>query len=95
MRFMDYNTFLDIVDGFVSTEPYCIKNKVTVPEHLAKSIFLMIDLDESGEIEPFELAIFDRALMGKADKIAKSDAQKKFWSYIDKTKDFFRDIAGF
>ena len=95
MRYIDYNSFLDIIDEFVSTEPYCVKHKIVVPEHLAKCIFLMLDYDDSGEIEPPELAIFDRAVMGKADRIAKDDAQKQLIKYLTSTKQFFRDIVGF
>ena len=45
-----------------------------MPEDIPKALFMLFDLDNSGEIEPSEIALFDRRLLAvsKEDK-AKDD----------------------
>jgi len=82
-RYLDYNTFLDLVEGFVNSEPYCKEHKVQMSEHIAKSIFLLLDTDESGELEPQEIMMFDRRVMGQSREIkAKQDAQAMFNQFM-------------
>ena len=73
--FLDYEQFLDLLETFYQTEPYCKRNKVVVPEHIARSLFALLDSDNSGELEPKEIEIFDRRMMGESrEGKAKKDA---------------------
>lgn len=68
-RFIDYSTFLEIVDSFVKQNHFCKKKKTGIAEDVAKALFLVFDMDESGEIEPEEITLFD----GKTTSVAKED----------------------
>ena len=37
-----------------------------VGEHIANAVFALLDTDESGELEPDEIMVFDRAVMGQS-----------------------------
>lgn len=65
-KFLDYEQYLDLIENFYQTEPYCKRNKVVVPEHIARCLFALLDADNSGELEPNELEIFDRRMMGQS-----------------------------
>lgn len=74
-KFLDYEQYLDLIENFYSTEPYCKRNKVVVPEHIARCLFALLDSDDSGELEPTEIEIFDRRIMGESrEGKAKKDA---------------------
>ena len=91
VRYLDYSTFLDVIEDFCNSDPYCRENKVAIGEHIAKSVFLLIDLDESGEIEPAELMVFDRAVMGQSREVkAKQDAEAQFRAFL-KTLDGYKN----
>ena len=88
-------SYLDVIDNFVNTEPYCVRHKVQIPEHLAKSLFLLLDIDESGEIEPSEILIFDRRIIGQSREAkAGADAKKQFDQFIKHFKPWISEITG-
>ena len=73
--FLDYDQYLDMIEDFYKNEPYCKRNKVVVPEHIARCLFALLDSDNSGELEPTEIEIFDRRMMGESrEGKAKKDA---------------------
>jgi len=62
---------------------------------MAKVIFAMLDADDSGELEPEELLIFDRRVVGASrDVKAAKDAQDQFWEIIKQAKLFFKSTFG-
>ena len=63
-RFLDYDGYLDFVSESVQGVEYCRKNKVTVNEQAARMLFAFLDTDDSGELEPEEIYLFNRNLMG-------------------------------
>ena len=75
-RVIDYITWLEIIETFCNTNKYCVQHKVHMPEDIPKALFMLFDLDNSGEIEPSEIALFDRRLLAvsKEDK-AKDDVK--------------------
>lgn len=50
-RYMDYDMFCEVIQAFCKENDYCKQNKVTISEAQAKACFLLLDLDESGELE--------------------------------------------
>lgn len=57
-------TFQEIIETFNKTNPYCVKNKTGISDDMAKALFLYFDQDESGEIEPEEITIFEKPMFG-------------------------------
>ena len=55
-----------MIEDFCNSEPYCRREKVIVGEHIANAVFALLDTDESGELEPDEIMVFDRAVMGQS-----------------------------
>ena len=51
-------------------------HKIKISEDTAKAIFLLFDLDESGEIEPQEMSMFDRRVLATPKEVkSKEDVQ--------------------
>jgi hypothetical protein len=50
-RYMDYDMFCDVTNNFCKTNEFCISKKVKISENQKKACFLLLDLDESGELE--------------------------------------------
>ena len=52
-----------------------MKNKISIGEDISNALFLLFDLDDSGEIDPTEMSLFDRKIfaVSKEEK-AKKDA---------------------
>jgi len=74
-RFLDKQTFLDIVADFFRTDRYCQSNKVKMDERTALTLFKFLDIDGSGELEPEEFEMFELAMVGQSrDAKAKNDA---------------------
>ena len=94
-KYLDYLTYTDIVAEFCATDAYCQRKKVTVNEHISRSIFLMLDVDESGELEPEEIMIFDRCVMGQSKEAqAKADFLQMVDKYAKATKMWLSDVTG-
>ena len=94
-RYIDYNTYLDTIDKFLQEEKYCQKNKVILGEHVAQAVFWLLDVDDSGELEPDELLMFDKKVFGQSrDAKAKEDAMAKFTKSVNQVKDFFQSAFG-
>jgi len=68
-KFIDYPTFTEIIDSFLKQSHYCKDNKITISDDICKALFLVFDIDDSGEIEPEEITIFD----GKTTSVSKEE----------------------
>ena len=78
-RFLDYVSYLDFVSETFSESDYCRKNKIVINEQAARVLFCFLDTDESGELEPEELYLFNRMLLGQSkDEKAKEDLKVLF-----------------
>ena len=94
-KFLDYEQYLDLIENFYQTEPYCKRNKVVVPEHIARCLFALLDADNSGELEPNELEIFDRRMMGQSREAqAKKDAQDQIAKLMQGVKLWISETTG-
>ena len=95
-RFIDYPTFLEIIDSFVKQNAYCKQNKVGLSEDMAKVLFLVFDQDESGEIEPDEITLFDGKIMSVAkEEKAKQDAVDIIKKQVQSLTMLFKEYTGF
>lgn len=66
-----------------------------IREHIAKALFNLIDLDESGELEPSEIMVFDRATMGQSREVkAKQDAEAMFKELLKTLDSYKNSILG-
>ena len=63
-RFLDYDSYLDFIQETFQESDYCRKNNVTVNETPARMLFGFLDTDDSGELEPEEIYLFNRVLVG-------------------------------
>lgn len=88
--FLDYDEFKELFYEIVNEEDFVKKNKVQVPEHICQSLFGLLDIDNSGELEPSEVLEFNRNMMGKPkDQQAKDDLQKKLQEYQKQARQLF------
>lgn len=61
------------------------------------SVFLLIDLDDSGELEPEEIldVFMDRKLLGQSrEEQAKKDAMDMFWKSLNSFKQWTTELMG-
>ena len=94
-RVIDYITWLEIIDTFCKTNQYCTEHKVELPEDIPKALFLLFDLDESGEIEPSEIALFDRRLLAVSkEEKAKDDLKILVAKQAFRFKTWFKETTG-
>ena len=93
--FLDYDEFKDLFYEIVNSEDYVKQNKVKVSEHVCQSLFGLLDIDNSGELEPQEVLNFNCNMIGKPkDQQAKEDATKKAQDAMKKAKQFFSNLTG-
>lgn len=66
-RYMDIDMFTDEISGFNKFNDYCKLNKVKVSELQTKACFMLLDSDDSGELESEEVMeiLGDRQLLGQ------------------------------
>jgi len=80
-RYLDFEMFTSSVDSFSQANDYCKLNKTRVSDDQIKAIFLLLDVDESGELEQEEVidVLQDRQLLGQSrDTKAKQEAVDAF-----------------
>lgn len=96
LKFLDYSSYLDVVEKFFIHHPYCVSNKVQINERLAKVVFNFMDTDESGELEPEEVHIFNRNMMGQSQE---AQAKQEFEVWFNKKKaaalGWISEVTGF
>lgn len=95
---MDYEMFETIIHAFNKDNEYCKYNKTEVTDVQAKALFLLLDVDGSGELEQEEVmeVLIDKQLLGqnKEEKV-KSDAKEFVQKAFQKAKRFVSDLTGF
>ena len=76
--FLDYDEFKDLFNEIIGEEEFVKNNKVQVSDHICQSLFGLIDIDNSGELEPAEVLEFNSNMIGKPkDQQVKKDFIKK------------------
>ncbi len=65
-RYMDYEMFETIIQAFNKDNDYCRSNRTKVSDVQAKALFLLLDVDGSGELEQEEVmeVLIDKQLLG-------------------------------
>ena len=95
-RFIDYLTFQEIIDTFNKTNPYCVRNKTGISEDMAKALFLYFDQDESGEIEPEEISMFEKPMFGVSqEEKQKQEALDFAKAKVKAARKWFADVTGY
>lgn len=78
-RYMDFEMFESIISAFNHDNEYCKHNKTKISDVQAKALFLLLDVDGSGELEQEEVmeVLIDKQLLGqnKEEKV-KHDAKE-------------------
>ena len=55
-RYMDFDMFDSNIKGFCKNDEYCKKHKIKISDDQIRAIFILLDQDESGELEYEEIA---------------------------------------
>ena len=77
-KYLDYDMYTQILEDFSKNNEYCKIKKTKLSAVQAYSIFLLVDIDGSGELEPEEIldVFMDRKLLGQSrEEQAKDDAK--------------------
>ncbi len=97
-RYMDFEMFENIISAFNSDNEFCKHNKTKISDVQAKALFLLLDVDGSGELEQEEVmeVLIDKQLLGqnKEEKV-KHDAMEFYQKHLLKAKRFVKDLVGF
>ena len=97
-KYLDYDMYKGILENFSKNNEYCKKKKTKLSELQMISVFLLIDLDDSGELEPEEIldVFMDRKLLGQSrEEQAKKDALDMFWKSLNSFKQWANELAGY
>ena len=97
-KYLDYDMYKNVLDSFSANNAYCKKNKTKISATQATAVFLLMDTDESGELEPEEiLNVFtDRKQLGQSrEDAAKKDALDFLWKSWAHLKTFVNELSGY
>ena len=90
--------FVTHVESFSATNEWCKAKGARISEAQMKSLFCLLDIDESGELEQEEIidVLQDRQLLGQSrDTKAKQEALDHFKRVSNKWRSWVRDFVGF
>lgn len=96
-KYLDYDMYKGILESFSKNNEYCKKNKTKLSDVQMISVFLLIDLDDSGELEPEEIldVFMDRKLLGQSrEEKAKKDAMDMVWKSFNSFKQWTNELMG-
>ena len=94
-KFLDYDMYREEFDKFSANNEYCKKKKVAITDVQMISVFSLVDIDESGELEPEEImdVFMDRKQLGQSrDEQAKQDAIAIFWKNFNSLKAYMYEV---
>ena len=76
--------FMQEILSFNESSPVLKQKGIAISETQAKAIFLLLDVDESGELEPHEITgvLQDRMMLGRNKEI-ETDMVKLFQIYMN------------
>lgn len=87
-----------MVRSFCKNNEWCKENKAKISETQTKAIFLLLDSDDSGELEQEEIieVLIDRQSLGQNKEAkVKDDAKQLFQKYLKKARKFFNEVSGY
>jgi hypothetical protein len=87
-----------VVKSFSKNNEWCKENKVVISDTQTKAIFLLLDSDDSGELEQEEVieVLCDRQALGQNKEAkAKNDAKLLVQKYIKKARKVFSEVTGY
>ena len=97
-KYLDYDMYKGILEAFSKSNEYCKKKKTRLSDAQMIAVFLLIDLDDSGELEPEEIldVFMDRKLLGQSrEEQAKQDAMALFWKSFNGLKQWTNEMMGY
>ena len=97
-RYLDYDMFQNVVIAFCANNEYCKKNKVVISEAQTKAIFLLLDSDDSGELEQEEVieVLGDRQALGQNKEAkAKEDLKQLVTKFINKAQKKYKEYTSY
>ena len=95
-KYLDFDMYNGILESFSKNNYYCKEKKVKLSTLQATGVFLLIDLDDSGELEPEEVldVFMDRKLLGQSrEEQAKQDAMDLVWKSWAQLKVFMKELT--
>lgn len=97
-RYLDYEMFLTEIQDF-NKHNKAIKGKgIGISKMQTKALFLLLDEDESGELESDEIlgVLEDRMMLGRNKEIeARDEAIETAKKYLKKAEAFLREATGY
>jgi len=96
-RFIDYEMFVAEIKEFNKRNATCKEKKIGISDSQIKALFLLLDSDESGELEPEEImGVFQqKMLLGRNRELEVRDEMvEKANLYLKKGQAFFRERIG-
>lgn len=97
-KYLDYEMFEQVVISFCKNNEWCKEKKVKISEIQTKAIFLLLDSDDSGELEQEEIieVLIDRQSLGQNKEAkVKDDAKILFQKYLKKARKFLNEVSGY
>lgn len=78
-RYLDYQSFQDVIENFWVSDPFVTSKKIVLRDELVQAIYSFVDIDDSDEITPEEIALFGRQMFGQPkEQKAKEDVKVLF-----------------
>ena len=97
-KYLDYDMFDQVVISFCKNNEFCKQRRVKITETQTKAIFLLLDADDSGELEQEEVigVLCDRQSLGQNKEAkAKDDAKQLVQKYLKKARKLFGEVTGY
>ena len=87
-----------MIISFCKNNEWCKEKKVKITETQTKAIFLLLDSDDSGELEQEEIieVLCDRQSLGQNKEAkVKDDAKLLVQKYLKKARKLFNEVSGY
>jgi len=87
-----------VIISFCKNNEWCKEKKVKINETQTKAIFLLLDSDDSGELEQEEIieVLCDRQSLGQNKEAkVKDDAKLLVQKYLKKARKLFNEVSGY
>lgn len=97
-RYIDYEMFVSDIQQFNKFHAGCRAKNIAISDVQTKAMFLFLDADESGELEPEEIlgVLQEKMMLGRNKEIEARDAAVETAKYyLKKAEGFVREIIGY
>lgn len=95
-RYLDFDMLVNLMAQFSADNDFCKQNKVKISEDQTTAFFMLLDLDESGELEQDELmdVVMDRQMLCQdKDAQVREDAIQTMWDTVGKAKKILASLV--